>query len=119
MKHFLLGALLTSAFASAQVFVNDLDLNNNVESFEVYMMAKPFNTKESLFANSGKNDFKLQNYDTKKQSIFNAEGKKFEKGDYLNLYNYLTSQGWEEGTKRDVKLGNQTGTSIMFKRKKA
>jgi hypothetical protein len=48
----------------------------------------------------------------------NAEGKKFEKGDYLNLVQYLTDQGWEEGKSRDISLGNQKGTCVIFKRKK-
>ncbi|MDV6167884.1 hypothetical protein R1T16_05570 [Flavobacterium sp. DG1-102-2] len=120
MKSILLVSLiLSSAFGNAQVIVNEVDLNTNVEAFEVYLMAKMFNTKESIFANTGSNDFKIQNYDTKRQAIFNAEGKKFEKGEYLNLYTYLMSQGWEEGTKRNVNYGDSTGTCIMFKRKKA
>lgn len=118
MKKLLLIFLFGSLSANAQVIVNNEDLNQKVEMFEVYLMAKPFNTKESIFANSGSNDFKLQNYDTKKQSISNAEGKKFEKGDYLNLVQYLTDQGWEEGKSRDITLGNQKGTCVIFKRKK-
>lgn len=120
MKKLLLGLLFTGGVMSAQVVVNGIDINSdtNVNSIEVYTVAKPFNTKESIFVNDGINDFKIHNYDTKKQSIFNAEGKKFEKGEYLNLYNYLLAQGWEEGSTRTAKIGDQTGNVVIFKKKK-
>lgn len=119
MKKILLSTFLVFSITSySQVVVDGVDLNNEVQMFEVYLMQKPFSVKESIFANSGKNNFKLQNYDTKKQSIYNAEGKKFEKGQYLELYNYLISQGWESTDEHQVKLGNNTGRTIMFKKKK-
>ncbi|WP_417365630.1 hypothetical protein [Flavobacterium beibuense] len=119
MKKIFLLFLFVTIGAKAQVVVNGENLNEKVTMFEVYLMAKPFSTKQSIFANSGSNNFKLHNYDTKKQSIYNADGKKFEKGEYLNLYNYLVEQGWEEATTRQVTLGNNEGSCIIFKRKKA
>lgn len=118
MRKIIIAAMLLFGLQmSAQVMVDGKDLNKEVETFEVYLMMKPFSTKESIFANSGLNDFKLQNYDSKKQSILNAEGKKFEKGQVMELYNYLSSQGWEKVDERSVSLGNQSGKAIIFKKK--
>lgn len=120
MKHiyFAFALFFVSAVGMAQVIVDGKDLNEEVEMFEVYTMVKPFSTKETIFANSGSNNFRLHYYDHKRQAIYNAEGKKFEKGQYLELYTYLTEQGWYVDNERPVKLGNNTGKAIIFKKKK-
>lgn len=114
----LCGAILVGGAMNAQVMVNSVDLNKEVETFELYIMAKPFNTKESLFVNYGQDKFKISNYDLRDQGISDAEGKKFEKGDYMKLLNYLGKQGWEKADERETTNGNQKGKVIIFNKKK-
>jgi hypothetical protein len=104
--------------ASSQVMVGGIDLNTTVQMFELNVMAKPFNTKESLFINYGQEGFRLSNYDLMKQGVSDASGKKFEKGEYLKLFQYLMEQGWEKVDQKTVTLGTQTGTTYIFNRKK-
>lgn len=112
-------AFLLSAFclhANSQVIVHETDLNKEVEIFEVYAFKKPFNTKECYFADFGQKDFKLHFYDHKRQAIYTADGRKFEKGEWLNLLKYLRSQGWEKTDERKEKLGNNEGRVITFEK---
>ena len=96
--------------------VNGTDLNEEVDIFEVYAFKKPFSTKECFFADYGQKNFKLHFYDHKRQAIYNAEGEKFEKGEWLNLMKYLRSQGWKKTDERKEKLGDNEGRVVTFEK---
>ena len=109
-------ALTYGYSARAQVIVNKVDLNKAVDTFEVYAFKKPFSTKECFFANYGQKAFKLHWYDDSSQAIFDNTGRKFEKGEWLQLSNYLKSQGWKKTDNRTEKLGNIEGRVVTFER---
>ena len=115
--------LITSTFLIAitiksQVMVNGIDLNKEVEAFEVWAVKKPFSQKESLFVNYGQDNFRQSNYDSKKQCILDKNGRKFMKGEYMKLYNYLKNQGWIKTSEVETSIGSQKGRIIMFEKKK-
>ncbi len=107
---------ISSTSVNAQVLVNNQDLNVAVEIFELYAFKKPFSTKECYFVNFGQDRFKLHFYDHKTQAVFDAEGKKFEKGEWLRMLNYLRVQGWRKADERTEKLGNNEGRVVTFER---
>jgi len=121
MKKFLLiaGLLFAGYQMEAQVIVNGVDINKETEMFDLWAFTKPFSTKESYFVDYGQDGFKSVNYDNKAQSIANAEGKKFEKGEWMKLVKYLSEQGWEEKTSRDANMGDAKGRVVTFVKKKA
>ncbi|MEO7700325.1 MAG: hypothetical protein ABIZ04_13965 [Opitutus sp.] len=108
--------VLFSLPASAQVLVGNTDLNKSVTTFDLYAFKKPFNTKECYFVNFGQKDFKLHFYDHSSQSVRRADGTKFEKGEWLQMVNYLKTQGWTKTDQRTEKLGNIEGRVITFER---
>jgi len=110
--------ILLSIIVNSQVVVNGVDLNKEVEAFEVWAFKKPFSQKESLFINYGQDGFRSVNYDSKKQSVFNKDGVKFMKGEYLKLHLYLKDQGWIKTSERETSMGNNEGRVIMFEKKK-
>nr|WP_322623705.1 hypothetical protein [uncultured Flavobacterium sp.] len=118
-KIFFMAAFLFAALqASAQVMVNGKDIATETETFEVWAFKKPFSNKESLFMNYGQDDFKPHYYDHKSQAISNKDGKKFEKGEWLQLTKYLLSQGFEEKSSRDASIGDAKGRVVTFVKKK-
>lgn len=118
MKKLLFAGLVLSFMnLKAQVIVNGNDINKTATTLEVWAIAKPFNTKESMFADYGQDDFKSHYYDHKSQAINDKDGKKFEKGEWVKLLNYLTSEGWEMKSERPGNVGDQKGRIITFVRK--
>ena len=100
------------------LMVNGQDLNTTVKMFELYSSKKPFTNKECFYIDSGNNNFKSQNYDvTKNQSIFDKDGKKFEKGENMRLAQYLDDAGWVEAATRQTTQGDVPVTVVRYKRK--
>jgi hypothetical protein len=102
--------------ANAQVTVNNVDLNTEVEMFEVWAFKKAFSTKESLFINYGQDKFRPHYYDHKTQRIFDDEGNYFKKGSWMKLYAYLKKQGWKKTDERKETIGEVKGRVITFER---
>ncbi len=80
------------------------------------MRSKPFSTKESYFVNFGQEKFRLHYYDHKTQAIFDADGGKFNKGEWLKLMQYLRAEGWKKTDERQEMLGNNEGRVVTFER---
>ena len=100
------------------LMVNGQDLNTTVKMFELYSAKKPFNFIESCRVKTKNNNFKSQNYDvTKNQSIFDKDGKKFEKGENMRLAQYLDDAGWVEAATRQTTQGDVPVTVVRYKRK--
>ena len=119
MKKLIVILLLISTKSTfGQLFVNKQDLNKSVKNFELHLAIKPFTSKQCLYIDYGQDGFKESNYDlSEKQSIFDSSENKFVKGEYLKLYNYLTSIGWEKDSQRESSLGDVKISIILFKRK--
>jgi len=87
---FTLICMITLSYsANSQIIVNEVDITKETEMFDVWAFKKPLSSKESYFIDYGQDGFKIHNYDTKKQSIFNKDGVKFEKGEWIKLVKYL------------------------------
>lgn len=110
----ILGVITTT---SAQVIVNKVDINTQTTTMEVWAVKKPFSDKESFFLDFGQDKFRPHYYDHKTQMISDKEGSKFEKGQWMQLLNYLQSQGWEMQSERPTTIGEQEGRIITFMRK--
>jgi len=113
-----IGFILTAYCAQSQILVNGVDVTTTAKTFDVWAFTKPFSTKESYFLDYGQEKFKSVNYDTKAQCINDKDGKKFEKGEWIKLVNYLESQGYEEKTSRDANIGDAKGRVVTFVKKK-
>jgi hypothetical protein len=119
MNKLLLGAiLLFSTLGFSQVNVNNIDISKETETFDVWSFVKPFSGKESYFIDYGQDSFKPHYYDHKSQAIFDKDGVKFEKGQWIKLVNYLKTQGFEEATSRTQEIGDVKGRITNFKRVK-
>lgn len=117
MKKIILLALLSfSYFASAQIIVNKEDIKDKTDIFEVWAFIKPFNLKESYFINYGQKKFRPNNYDFSGQCIFDKDNRKFEKGEWLQLVQYLKSQGFEKKEERPGTIGDITGRIATFEK---
>lgn len=111
-----IGMFLFAFTGVAQVVVNGVDLNNEVDIFELWAFKKPFNNKESLYMNFGQDKFRPHYYDHKTQRIFNADGEYFEKGEYMKLSKYLKSQGWQKTDERYESFGDAEGRVVTFEK---
>lgn len=112
-----IGMLFLSMTMFSQVYVNNVNLNKTVKSFELHMALKPFTTSQCYYIDYGQNGFKEANYDLKGQGVEDSTHIKFEKGQYMKLKNYLEDQGWVKNDERISKLGNTKIDIIEFKRK--
>lgn len=101
-----------------QLFVNGNDLNKTAKSFELHLAVKPFTAKQCLYIDYGQDGFKEANYDlSDKQAVYDSVGKKFSKGEYMKLSNYLEATGWIRDSQRESNLGDVKISIMMFKRK--
>lgn len=101
----------------SQIMVNEHDITTDTNTFEVWAFVKPFNTKESYFVNYGQDKFRPNYYDHKSQAVFNKDNVKFEKGQWLQLYNYILSMGYVQQSERQAKIGDAEGRVITFAKK--
>lgn len=99
-----------------QIIVNKEDIKDKVTIFEVWAFKKPFTQKECYFIDYGQENFKPFNYDLKEQGIKDSEGKKFEKGEWLKLIQYIESQGFAKDSERSESIGDVQGRIITFKK---
>ena len=113
MKKLLLLSLLISGAAFGQI-VNKEEVQSN--TMEVWAFVKPFNNQESYFADYGQKKFRPHYYDHKTQRIFDNDGNYFKKGDWISLYEFLKSEGWEKTGERPQSIGNIQGRVITFER---
>ena len=109
-------ALVICIYANGQIIVNGNDITKETETFEVWAFKKPFSQKEVYFANYGQDKFRPHYYDHKTQAIRNANGEKFEKGEWLQLLKYLKSQGFEKTDERQENIGDIIGRVITFEK---
>ncbi len=109
--------MLASNLCFAQVYVNTLDLNKEVKSFELHMAKKPFTQADCYYIDYGQKGFKEHFYDHKSQAVLDKDNVKFEKGEYLKLLNYLEAQGWVKDSQRESELGAVKIKIILFRRK--
>jgi hypothetical protein len=116
-KLFFLALLISSQFGTAQVYINDVNLNDNAKSFELHMSKKPFTSKDCYYIDYGQKDFKEHFYDSKTQAVFDKDKVKFEKGEYMKLLNYLESQGWIKDSQRESSLGDVKISIVLFRKK--
>lgn len=110
-KAILLFAIIASVSMSAQT-VNKEKVESNI--MEVWAFKKPFSNSESYFADYGQKKFRPHYYDHKTQSISDNDGNKFKKGDWVGLYSYLQSEGWEKTGERPATIGDLEGRVITF-----
>lgn len=117
-KIFTLSMLLSLSITSySQVIVNNENLNEVAESFELYSAIKPFTTEECVFIDYGQDKFKPNNYDLKDlQAVYDKDGNKFKKGEYRKLVKYLESEGWKATDKRTSKIGNIETNITIYER---
>ncbi|WP_312922588.1 hypothetical protein [Empedobacter brevis] len=119
MKNILvISSIIISGFVNAQIITNKEDISEKVEMFEVWAFKKPFSLKESYFINYGQDKFKPNNYDLVGQGIQDKEGKKFDKGEWLKLVQYLEKNGFYKQEERAETIGNVEGRIITFKKEK-
>ncbi|MFY7845485.1 hypothetical protein [Chryseobacterium gambrini] len=117
MKKFLFIFLLGfSCILSAQIITSKEDIKDKVDVFEVWAFIKPFTMKECYFINYGQKKFRPNNYDLVGQGIFDKDNRKFEKGEWLQLVQYLKSQGFEKKEERPGYIGDITGRVITFEK---
>lgn len=109
-------AIIISTIYSAQIITSKEDIKGKVDTFEVWAFIKPFNMKESYFINYGQNKFRPNNYDLLGQGIFDKENRKFEKGEWLQIVQYLKSQGFEKKEERPGTIGDITGRIATFEK---
>ena len=108
---------MASVLSFGQIIVNKEDIKDKVSIFEVWAFKKPFTSKECYFINYGQDNFKPANYDLLGQGIKSLDDKKFEKGEWLKLIQYLESQGFIKDSERDETIGDIKGRIITFKKK--
>ncbi len=108
--------IATSSFISAQIITSKEDIKDKVDVFEVWAFIKPFTMKECYFINYGQKKFKPNNYDLVGQGIFDKDNRKFEKGEWLQLVQYLKSQGFEKKEERPGTIGDITGRIATFEK---
>ena len=117
MKSIILGLFLIIAGTGySQVIVNKTDLNKSVKTFELHMAKKPLTSKDCYYVDYGQDNFKEHFYDHKKQAAFDGNNRKFEKGEYMKLLNYLESQGWVKDSQRETNLGDVDITVFLFRK---
>lgn len=109
--------MIISSFSFAQIKTNKEDIKDKVSTFEVWAFKKPFTMKECYFINYGQKNFKPNNYDLVGQGIYDKADRKFEKGEWLQLNDYLESQGFFKTDERKDNIGNVEGRIITFKKK--
>lgn len=115
----ILGLCIAHYYSSAQLMVNNINITEKAEMFEIWAFKKPFTNKECYFLDYGQSGFKPVNYDLKEtQTIRNKDGEKFEKGSWMTLYSYLRNEGYEKESERPDKIGNVEGRVITFIKKK-
>lgn len=110
-------SLFTSSFCFGQITVNKEDIKDKVEIFEVWSFKKPFSSKECYFIDYGQKNFKPVNYDLMGQGVIDKDGRKFEKGEWLSLLQYLESQGFIKDGERSETIGDINGRVTTFKKK--
>ncbi len=115
MRKIMLGAiLLFSIFTFGQtVEVNKKDINQ-YEYIEVYLAKHLFNLKESVFVNTGDNNFKETNRDATKNQRVIWDGEKLQKGNYFILRKFLIENGWKITDTRVSKIGEDQVTIHTF-----
>lgn len=109
----LLISLLTISCSFGQTVNNE---KIDVDTFEVWAFKKPFNNKESYFANYGQKKFRPHYYDHKTQIIKDNEGKAFDNGEWLSLISFLKNEGWVKSDERHETIGNLQGRVVTFER---
>ena len=110
-------SIILNTLTYGQIIVNKEDIKEKVTMFEVWAFKKPFTSQECYFIDYGQKNFKPSNYDLLEQGIKDKDGKKFEKGEWIKLYQFLESQGFVRDNEREEKIGNIKGRIITFKRK--
>lgn len=115
-KLLLVSVLLFTTLGFSQIIVNKENIKESVLIFEVWAFKKPFTSKECYFINYGQNNFRPCNYDLLNQGIKNDVDKKFEKGEWLKLLQYLESQGFTKESERQETIGDINGRVITFKK---
>ena len=86
--------------------------------FDVWSFTKSFTTKNCYYIDYGQENFHSYYFDAKRQAIKDSAGVKFEKGEWIQLVQYLESQGYEQTNQRIEKVGDLSGTVTTFRRKK-
>lgn len=102
--------------AFSQITTNKEDIKDKVSVFEVWAFVKPFTMKECYFINYGQKKFRPNNYDLVGQGIFDKDNRKFEKGEWLQLVQYLKTQGFEKKEERPGAIGDITGRVATFEK---
>lgn len=117
MKKILFSLLICfSAAFSAQIITSKEDIKDKIDVFEVWAFVKPFTLKECYFINYGQKKFRPNNYDLVGQGIFDKDNRKFEKGEWIQLVQYLKSQGFEKKEERTGYIGDLTGRVVTFEK---
>lgn len=116
-KLILLFTLTASVLVFSQIITNKKDIKDQVSVFEVWAFKKPFTQKECYFINYGQEKFKPSNYDLLGQGISNKDNRKFEKGEWLQLVQYLESQNFYKDEERPETIGDVQGRIVTFKKK--
>ena len=107
---------LVSHSVNAQIIVNNIDITNEVDTFEVWAFKKPLSNKESLFINFGQDKFRPHYYDHKTQRISKSDGFVFKKGSWLKLYSFLKKEGWVKFDERNETIGDIKGRVVTFEK---